>query len=206
MTLQDLLDSRDARVARQRELLMEHPGMSLLCLTVQLPGPVKRNDISLKIAKAGVEAVREAFTLEFEEQRDLETGFEAYFLVNMPPFDVKRLACTIEDTHPLGRLMDLDVVVPSEGASMCEDNATLGTRGGTGAKRSVASGGTERSEASEPSRATSEVMVKPLGREVLGLPPRKCLLCGNEVRQCMRARTHTIEELLAKITEIVENY
>ena len=164
MTLDDLLRSRDARVERQRELLMEHPGMSLLCLTVQLPGPVKRNDISLKIANEGVKVIRETFTLEFEEQRDLETGFEAFFIVGLPPLEAKRLACTIEDTHPLGRLMDIDVIVPSEMA------------------------------------------VQPLGREILGLPPRKCLLCGRPARECMRSRAHTTEELLAKIAEMVDNY
>ncbi len=168
MTLEDLLGSRDARVARQRELLAEHPGMSLLCLTVQLPGPVKRNGISLKIAGEGVDAIRESFSPVFEDQRDLETGFEAFFLVNMPPFDAKRLACSIEDGHPLGRLMDIDVIVPSEGV-FC----------------------------------SSEVEIQPLGREALGLPPRKCLLCDNDVRICMRARTHTTEELLAKISEMV---
>ena len=164
MTLDDFLRSRDARVERQLELLTDHPGMTLLCLTVQLPGPVKRNDISLEIADAGVCAVREAFSPEFEELRDLETGFEAFFLVSQPPLEAKRLACRIEDTHPLGRLMDIDVVVPFE------------------------------------------MMVKPLGRETLGLPSRKCLICGRPVRECMRARTHTTEDLLAKISEMVDSY
>ena len=38
---------------------------------------------------------------------------------------------------------------PALAAVADEDNATLGTRGGTGAERSEASGGAERSEASE---------------------------------------------------------
>ena len=231
MTLEDLLRSRDARVARQRELLTEHPGMSLLCLTVQLPGPVKRNDISLKIAKAGVEAVHSTFTPFFEEQRDLETGFEAFFVVDLPPEDAKRLACRIEDTHPLGRLMDIDVIISAGSASASEEHATLGrlaavnftpqslcdspqrghvpvcdgapVREGTGAERSEASGGAERSEASELPGTLPAWIPTPLGREALGLPPRKCLLCDNDVRICMRARTHTTEELLAKIAVMV---
>jgi phosphoribosyl-dephospho-CoA transferase len=43
-----------------------------------------------------------------------------------------------------------------------------------------------------------------LSRSDIGLEPRKCLLCGNEVRYCMRAKTHTTEELLARIEEMVE--
>ena len=165
---------------RQRELLAEHPGKTLLCLTVQLPGPVKRDDVSLKIAGAGVEAVREAFAPVFEEQKDLETGFEAFFIVGLSPLDAKRLACRIEDTHPLGRLMDIDVIVPPEGASS--------------------------SEAPVLPEASPEGVPHPLGREVLGLPPRKCLLCDRPARECMRSRAHNTEDLLAKIIEMVNDY
>ena len=43
-----------------------------------------------------------------------------------------------------------DFVFTSHKVLVSEDNATLGTRGGTGAERSEASGGASRSEASEP--------------------------------------------------------
>ena len=158
VTLEQLLQSRDKRAKHQKDLLEANPGRSLLCLTVQLPGPEKRNKTSRAIAQAGVQAVREAFCPEYEELRDLETGYEAFFLVSLSGMDAKRLACQIEDTHPLGRLMDLD---------------TLTAEG-------------------------------PIGRESLGFPPRKCLLCDNEVRYCMRAKTHTVSELLAKIEVMVK--
>jgi holo-ACP synthase CitX len=158
ITLEQLLQSRDERVKHQKDLLGKNPGKSLLCLTVQLPGPEKRNRTSLAIAKAGVDAVREAFKPEYEELRDLETGYEAYFLIPLSGTEAKRIACQIEDTHSLGRLMDLDIVTP-DGL---------------------------------------------VGRECLGLAPRKCLLCDNEVRYCMRARTHTVSELLARIEEMVK--
>lgn len=157
VTLEQLLLSREQRVQHQKDLLGAYPGKSLLCLTVQLPGAEKRNDISLKIAKAGVEAARAAFSPDFEELKDLETGFEGYFILSMLPLQAKRLACQVEDTHPLGRLMDLDV---------CQ--------------------------------------MEPLSRQDIGLPPRRCLLCDNEARYCMRARLHTQEELLARIKEMVE--
>ena len=158
ITLEQLLQSRDERVKHQKDLLGMYPGKSLLCLTVQLPGPEKRNRTSLAIAQAGVEAVREAFKPEYEELRDLETGYEAYFMIPLSGTEVKRIACQIEDTHPLGRLMDLDIVTP-DGL---------------------------------------------VGRECLGLQPRKCLLCDNEVRYCMRAKTHTVSELLERIEEMVK--
>ena len=158
ITLQELLESRDRRAARQGELLEQYPGRVLLCLTVQLPGPEKRNTLSLRIADAGVKAVRESFTTAFEELKDLETGYEGYFIVEGKPLEVKKAAATLEDTHPLGRLFDLDVVGP-EG---------------------------------------------PIGRSSIGLPERRCLLCDKPARYCMRAKSHTTEELLAKINELVE--
>ena len=136
MTLEQLLASRDARVAHQAALLGKYPGKALLCLTVMLPGPVKRSDVSLKIASAAVSAVRSTFDLQFEELRDMETGYEGYFIVDLDPISAKRLAVSLEEDHPLGRLFDLDVI--------------------------TADG--------------------PLSREELGLPGRKCLICGKLVR------------------------
>ncbi|MBO4625606.1 MAG: citrate lyase holo-[acyl-carrier protein] synthase [Bacteroidales bacterium] len=178
ITLEQLLESRDRRVERQRQLLEAFPAGTLLCLTVQLPGPEKRNATSLAIAKAGVEAIREAFLPEYEELRDLETGYEAYFVVSLPSQDAKRKACQIEDTHPLGRLMDIDVLV-----QRAEENYF---------------------SCGSPKNQFSSVIS--LSRVDIGLEPRKCLLCGNEVRYCMRARTHTVSELLERIGQMLEEY
>ena len=166
VSLEQLLASRERRARHQKDLLGAYPGKSLVCLTVQLPGAVKRNDLSLTIARAAVEAVRQAFPVEYEELRDLETGYEGYFLLPLAPADAKRVACRIEDTHPLGRLMDLDVLEMSGSAGHPQA----------------------------------------LGREAVGLPSRRCLLCRNEVRYCMRARTHSREELLARIEQMVREY
>ena len=164
VTLEQLLESRDRRAAHQKDLLGAHPGKSLLCMTVQLPGPEKRNALSLAIARAGVDAIRRAFPAESEELQDLETGYEAYYLLSLPAEEAKRTACHVEDTHPLGRLLDIDVIpgdVPSASA---------------------------------------------MTRADIGLEPRKCLLCDQPARYCMRARTHTREELLARIEQMVRTY
>ena len=160
ITLQELLDSRDRRARRQGELLSQFPGRALLCLTVQLPGPEKRNALSLEIARAGVEAIEKRFNPVFKETNDLETGFEGFFIVDGQPLEVKRAAAELEDTHPLGRLMDLDVIGP-EG---------------------------------------------PIGRADIGLAERRCLICEKPARYCMRAGSHTHEELMAKIKQLVSSY
>ena len=112
ITLEQLLDSRDRRVQHQIELLRAFPGCSLICLTVQLPGPVKRSADSLLIGGAGLDALLNIFgsVLRHVQVRDLETGYEAYLLVPMPAVELKKRCCQIEDTHPLGRMMDIDVM------------------------------------------------------------------------------------------------
>ena len=176
ITLAELLDSRDKRAKHQKDLLGANPGKSLLCLTVQLPGPEKRNASSLKIAHAGVEAVRKAFLPLYEELKDLETGYEAYFLVDLPAEEAKRRTCQIEDSHPLGRLMDIDVLSTPPPVS----------------------------ENQFPETSTEPTHI--VGRADIGFPPRRCLLCDNEVRYCMRAKLHTKEELLSRIEQMLKEY
>ena len=186
ISLQQLLDSRDRRSQHQKDLLGMHPGKSLLCLTVQLPGAEKRNALSLKIAAAAVEAIRQAFPVEQEELADLETGYEGYFLLPLDPVEAKRRACHVEDTHPLGRLMDLDVLSLKMSPNMDAGHVM------------------QFASANKPQNMDAEVWI--VDRTALGLPPRRCLLCGNEVRYCMRAKTHSLEELLAKMEEMVAAY
>ena len=147
ISLDRLLASRDRRWHRQMELLKEHPNESLLCLTVIMPGSVKRNRLSLAVARAATEAIRVEFadSITQMEERDLETGFEAYVLVSLPTLEAKQIACRIEENHPLGRLFDLDIIDPT----------------GT-----------------------------PVQRSAVGVAPRRCLLCNNEARYCMRNHTH----------------
>ena len=110
ITLEQLLGARDARYARQLSLTEEWPDKTLVCLTVVLPGPVKRDARSLKVAEAAVAAVREVLAPTYKEVRDLETGYESYFLVDGALLDVNKACCEIENEHPYGRLMDLDVL------------------------------------------------------------------------------------------------
>ena len=170
ISLEQLLESRERRVQHQKEMLQAFPGCSLICLTVQLPGPVKRNRESLIIGGAGLGALLNVFgsVLRHVHVRDLETGYEAYILVPLPALELKKRCCKIEDTHPLGRLMDIDVI-PELSPGQVGD-------------------------------------FSPLSRADIGLEPRRCLLCSNEARYCMRAKTHTREELLEKISQIVLAY
>ena len=113
ITRDQLLQARDNRYARQLALTKDWPDRTLVCLTVVLPGPVKRDARSLKVAEAAVDAVREVLVPVYRELYDLETGYEGYFIVDGALLDVKKACCGIENEHPYGRLMDLDVIEPT---------------------------------------------------------------------------------------------
>ncbi len=184
ISLDELLAARDARHEKQLSLLREHPDQTLVCLTVIMPGSEKRNALSLAVANAAVGALRSAFPDSDIETCDLETGFEAYLLVPLSEIDAKRIAVRIEDTHPLGRLFDVDVIQrvfsPSETASSHFSSQV----------------------------SPSEILVDavPLSRGAVGSAPRRCLLCDNEARLCMRQHTHTHEQLMSRIQELVSAF
>lgn len=203
ISLEQLLESRDRRVTHQRSLVEAHPGRVLLCLTVQLPGSVKRNRTSLAIADAGVEAIQRAFSPEYKELKDLETGYEGYFLLSGDPLEIKRRACQLEDTHPLGRLMDIDVIPGITGDLLPE--VPLASAG-PAASENYFSGQCPKNQFPEAIANLTHADAFPIGREAIGLAPRCCLLCGLPARVCMRAHTHTQAELLDIIEQMVKSY
>lgn len=163
ITLDQLLTSKEQRSKRQLELIAQYPASTLVCLTVIMPGNIKRNFHSLIVAQAAMTAMVNAFSSSIVnlEARDLVTGYEAYLTTSLTQREAKQLACEIEDEHPLGRLFDIDVITP------------------TG---------------------------EPIARTSIGCEPRKCLMCDNEARFCMRNHTHTQEELHNRIAELIEDY
>ena len=224
ITLDQLLQARDNRYAKQVALTQAWPDRTLVCLTVVLPGPVKRDARSLRVATAAVPAVREALSPTYEELRDLPTGYEGYFLVDLPLLEAKRRCIELENTHPYGRLMDLDVLepvatplstpasaptsaaptagapaptAPSAGAPAQTAGATATTAGATATTAPSAG-------AAAPAGAPSvPVAVIPVSRERVGEPPRRCLLCDRPARECMRAHTHTPADISAAIDRLL---
>lgn len=112
MGVADMAAVREARAMRQQRLLMQRG--ALVCLTMNIPGPRKTSPL---IAVAFEERKRLiARTLPgallMHEVRD-KTGFEACYQAADDPLTVKRALCTVEDTTPLGRLFDIDVLTPA---------------------------------------------------------------------------------------------
>ena len=114
VSLPQLLAARDARAALERDLLARHADCTLVVLTVVVPGAEKRTEASLLVARAACAALDKLLAAHCRHrlERDLATGFEAYWLVDLPQEEAKRLTVELEDTHPLGRLFDADIILP----------------------------------------------------------------------------------------------
>lgn len=113
ISLPQLLEAREQRADFQQILLRGY-GLPLVSFTVNLPGKVKRSARARIVFDAGVRAVREelAGTLAYYKLLDKITGYEGYFCAEWDAAALKQAMCRIESTHPLGRLMDLDVLSP----------------------------------------------------------------------------------------------
>ncbi|MDO4384737.1 MAG: citrate lyase holo-[acyl-carrier protein] synthase [Clostridia bacterium] len=110
VTVADMLDARDRRAERQKRFLKTSP--VLICLTMNIPGPIKASSEILAAFREGARRVRSAVGAR-PILYEAFTGPEAYVPLNADAEAVKREMCRIEDEEPLGRLFDLDVLTGS---------------------------------------------------------------------------------------------
>lgn len=144
--LLDILTNKEARMSRQQEWLKSH-SLPLISFTINMPGPVKMNEASMTIFNQGVYAICEAckengWPIPTRQILQQKTGPEAIFVVDVPSaMELKRIMIKIEHNHPLGRLMDLDVIgkngkvisrksqmLDSRKCLLCEENAVVCSR------------------------------------------------------------------------------
>ena len=115
--LQQILLRREARVQTQRELLPR--GRCLVSFSMNIPGQRKRFPLEQKSFEEGLCLLREQFSGQLLEQQLYSglTGDEAMLLLDLEPSQVKAVTTALEETHPLGRLWDMDVL-DREGKSL----------------------------------------------------------------------------------------
>lgn len=224
LTLMDLLNAREDRVRHQKALLNAHPGAVLVSMTLNIPGPVKdspRYRAALETGFHRLKAMLAAsgslsptqepaqasipspalpnhrFAILHEELRPLITGPEAYLVVRgsaansdsdfadsaseISPGDIsyiiKKAAVSVEEGSDLGRLFDIDVLISGQN--------------------------TEPALYDTPDSLSD--FPCGISRSQLGMKPRQCLLCGENAKACARSRAHTMDQLLAKVNEILSN-
>nr|WP_320960400.1 citrate lyase holo-[acyl-carrier protein] synthase [Blautia coccoides] len=138
ITLQQVLDAREQRAAVQNEMLkdLHSDHAALISFTLNIVGPVKVFPYTILAYEAGLEAIREclmwleADITDFREVRE-NTGYEAFFSIKKETgiADIcKEHLIELEETHPVGRLFDIDVL-RSDGTKVSRES--LGYMGRT---------------------------------------------------------------------------
>lgn len=119
VTLMEVLEAREVRAGRQRELL-ERYARPVISFTLNIAGPVKNGPVIRRAFREGLLRLEDALAARglrplHQEEVDRPTGCEALWAVDGPARTVKELCAGIEDRDPLGRLFDLDVLDPEGG-------------------------------------------------------------------------------------------
>lgn len=111
-TLQEILDAREERAQTQKALLDTY-GKPLISFTMNIPGPEKfSRDISIGFA-VGNWMLRDALSgrkILHRQTHRKPAGCESFYVVDLPAKALKKIAIDIEDTDPIGRLFDIDVI------------------------------------------------------------------------------------------------
>ncbi|BFU59301.1 MULTISPECIES: triphosphoribosyl-dephospho-CoA synthase CitG [Rodentibacter] len=160
VSLEALLNAREERALLQQQLLAEYRS-PLLSVTLTAVGEVKKNPLLDYVFEKALEKLTALFSQREwipskKIIRPLETGHEAFFVLPIKACELKRAMIELEDSIPLARLWDLDVV------------------------------------------NTDGIL---LSRAEFGLPPRACLICGDNAKYCARSRHHQSNEIIAEMQE-----
>ena len=116
MTLQEILDKKEKRAARQAELL-DIFRVPLVSFTMNIPGEEKCSEAVFDGYGKGLFLLTSFLDflgtdiVNFEEEPD-GVGPEAYISADCDPVLLKKLTCAIEEAFPAGRLFDFDVICP----------------------------------------------------------------------------------------------
>lgn len=109
-SLYAILRNKEERALRQKTLLAQFCGSSLISLSINIPGSVKLTLESLVIFEEALEALMQKLDILHLQTTIAVTGAEAIVVSSLDPLALKKLTCKIETEHPLGRLMDMDVI------------------------------------------------------------------------------------------------
>lgn len=114
VTLEEMLECREQRAQIQQELLAAHH-CPLISFSLNIPGAVKTTPALERLFAEGVQLIERTLMenhLEIREQRKIHaaTGDACFLSVEGDAGRLKTLLVKIEETHPLGRIFDMDVL------------------------------------------------------------------------------------------------
>lgn len=115
MSLEEVLRFREKKALLQEKMIRENPGAVIVSMGMNIPGPVKSGPMIYAAFHEGLERLEE-LSGKKKGMRTVKVlmeeaaGYAAVCLAKeQDPYSVKRAAIRLEESHPLGRLWDIDV-------------------------------------------------------------------------------------------------
>lgn len=110
-----MLMAREARAMAQQAIQHAHPGCTLISFCLNIPGPVKTNDDLRRLFDDGlleIEGIlqRRGWPILEQHEQHAPTGDECLLAASGDPTAIKKEMTALEESHPLGRLFDIDVL------------------------------------------------------------------------------------------------
>lgn len=112
VTSEELRAARDRRVLEKWELLSAGDGSCLVEFSLNIAGAVKVFPFARTAFREELRELQEKlgrFSIKSTKICEEPTGDHAFFLLDSPEIPVKQFLVSIEESHPLGRLFNLDV-------------------------------------------------------------------------------------------------
>jgi holo-ACP synthase len=130
-SLQDILTARDKRV-RYQEYLIRNYNRTVISYKLNIPGPIKYSPLIRQIFEVGLSIINQklnqaAISIVHEKVWYRNSGPEYFAVVEATALGVKELSASIEETHPLGRLFDFDVLY-SDGTQVSRQELGIAPR------------------------------------------------------------------------------
>lgn len=174
-----MLDAREQRALTQRQLLTANPKATLLSATMNIPGPVKISPMLRDVFEEVLDAVHNHPTL-----RGVQSISKLY-----------REKATGPEYYLL-----LDLPAKELKTAMIEVEESH--HWGRLLDLDVLYCDVEQDQ-NQPDSTT--LQIHDTSRSELNLPSRRCLICEEDAKVCGRSRKHSIEDMQAAITHLIEN-
>lgn len=116
-----ILQAKDRRASLQTTLSLRY-AQPVVVLKLNIPGPIKDSPMLRQVLKEAAE-IFESFFKEgilLSEWLWQSAGSEYYAVVSSDAESIKAKTVEIEENHPLGRLMDFDLILP-DGSSLSRE-------------------------------------------------------------------------------------
>lgn len=124
---EEILNARESRAQRIEDLTREHPERTILSCTLNIPGPVKAHPVLDLVFEQAIEKITEILPdFKIHNFPEKARGPELLLSTSLAADEVKLMMIALEESTPLARLYDIDVV--SQGQALSRSDLSIPER------------------------------------------------------------------------------